>query len=409
MSEATATPEDTGQTLDAEAVRRGQEERLEKVWETPKGWRYWSAFNNTEVGIWYTATSFAFMLFAGVLGLMVRVQLAVPENDFLTATFYNQVFTLHGTVMMFLFAVPIFEAVAIVLLPQMLGARDLPFPRLSAFGYWCFLIGGVFVSGSIFFGAAPEGGWFMYPPLTTQERFTPGYGPDIWLLGLSFIEVASIAAAVELERVLKSPERRVVSLGTGRALKATVEQLPRMACPQHVVVSRLGNMMQDGSASPYNATISLAERIGAPHYPYPLPVLARDPAELAAMRGQDAVRNTIRLSKQADLSLVGIGQMDRSAPLFVDGFVSRAEMDELAALGAVGEITSWVYDRGGQVIDCAFNARVASAPLPRASQRPVIAVATGEAKVPAIRAALVGRLVNGLVTSEVTAERLLAD
>jgi cytochrome c oxidase subunit I+III len=180
------------------AVRRGQEERLAKVWEAPKGWRYWSAVNNTEVGVWYTATAFAFMLFAGVLGLMIRVQLAVPENDFLTANFYNQVYTLHGTVMMFLFAVPIFEAVAIIILPQMLGARDLPFPRLSAFGYWCFLIGGVFVCGSIFFSAAPTGGWFMYPPLTTQERFTPGYGPDIWLLGLSFIEVASIAAAVEL-------------------------------------------------------------------------------------------------------------------------------------------------------------------------------------------------------------------
>ncbi|EWY36977.1 cytochrome B561, partial [Skermanella stibiiresistens SB22] len=192
------TPGGAAAIPDDEAIRRGQEERLEKVWETPKGWRYWSAVNNTEVGIWYTATAFAFMLFAGVLGLMVRVQLAVPENDFLTAAFYNQVYTLHGTVMMFLFAVPIFEAVAIVILPQMLGARDLPFPRLSAFGYWCFLIGGVFVSGSIFFGAAPEGGWFMYPPLTTQERFTPGYGPDIWLLGLSFIEVASIAAAVEL-------------------------------------------------------------------------------------------------------------------------------------------------------------------------------------------------------------------
>lgn len=117
-------------------MRRGQEERLEKVWETPKGWRYWSAVNNTEVGIWYTATSFAFMLFAGVLGLMVRVQLAVPENDFLTATFYNQVFTLHGTVMMFLFAVPIFEAVAIVLLPQMLGPATCLFPgcRRSATG-----------------------------------------------------------------------------------------------------------------------------------------------------------------------------------------------------------------------------------------------------------------------------------
>lgn len=218
----------------------------------------------------------------------------------------------------------------------------------------------------------------------------------------------AIAAAAELERVLKSPDRRIVSLGTGRALKATVEQLPRMSCPQHVVVSRLGNMMQDGSASPYNATISLAERIGAPHYPYPLPVLARNPAELAAMRQQEAVRNTIRLCQQADLSLVGIGQMDRSAPLFVDGFVSASEMDELAALGAVGEITSWVYDRDGRVIDCAFNARVASAPLPRAAQRPVIAVATGEAKLPAIRAALVGRLVNGLITSEATAERLLS-
>ncbi|MBC8130252.1 MAG: cytochrome c oxidase subunit I [Rhizobiaceae bacterium] len=179
-------------------IRKGQEERLEKVWDSPKGWRYWSDVNNTEVGIWYTATSFAFMLFAGVLGLMIRVQLSVPDNDFLTANFYNQVYTLHGTAMMFLFAVPIFEAVAIILLPQMLGARDLPFPRLSAFGYWCFLIGGIFVCGSLFFNAAPNSGWFMYPPLTTEERFTPGYGADIWLLGLSFIEVASIAAAVEL-------------------------------------------------------------------------------------------------------------------------------------------------------------------------------------------------------------------
>ena len=179
-------------------VRTAQESRLRHVWAEPRGWRYWSAVNNTEVGLWYTATSFAFMLFAGVLGLMVRVQLSAPDNDFLTASFYNQVYTLHGTVMMFLFAVPIFEAVAIILLPQMLGARDLPFPRLSAFGYWCFLIGGIFVCGSIFFSSAPEGGWFMYPPLTTQERFSPGYGADIWLLGLSFIEVASIAAAVEL-------------------------------------------------------------------------------------------------------------------------------------------------------------------------------------------------------------------
>ncbi|HMR32357.1 MAG TPA: cytochrome c oxidase subunit I [Geminicoccaceae bacterium] len=177
--------------------RAAQERRLREVWATPEGWRYWTSVNNTDVGLWYASASFAFMLFAGVLALLVRSQLAVPDNDLLSADFFNQAFTLHGTVMMFLFAVPIFEAVAIFLLPAMLGARELPFPLLSAFGFWSFLIGGVFVCGSIFFDAAPSSGWFMYPPLATDEELS-GIGADIWLLGLSFIEVASIAAAVEL-------------------------------------------------------------------------------------------------------------------------------------------------------------------------------------------------------------------
>lgn len=219
----------------------------------------------------------------------------------------------------------------------------------------------------------------------------------------------AIAAAAELERVLKSDEPRIISLGTGRALKATVEQLPRMTCPQHIIVSRLGNMMQDGSASPYNATIRLAERISAPHYPYPLPVLARNAGELEAMRHQEAVRNTLALCEKAHLSLVGIGQMDRSAPLFVDGFASTTEMEQLSAAGATGEITSWVYDDDGRIIECDFNARVASAPLPSSPLNHVIAVAAGETKLSAMRAALTGRLVNGLITSEATAERLLTE
>ena len=177
-------------------IKKGQEERLSRAWKLPKGWRYWSEVNNSEVGLWYTVTSLAFFFIAGILALLIRVQLAVPDNDFLTADQYNQIFTMHGTVMMFLFAIPIFEAISILLLPQMLGARDLPFPRLSAYGYWCFLIGGIFVVGSLFFWAAPKGGWFMYPPLTTE--YQPGVGADIWLLGLTFIEIASIAAAVEL-------------------------------------------------------------------------------------------------------------------------------------------------------------------------------------------------------------------
>jgi cytochrome c oxidase subunit I+III len=177
-------------------VQRAQADRVLKAWATPTGWRYWSSVNNQHVGVWYTVAAFLFFLFGGALALLMRIQLAVPNNGFLSADRYNQIFTVHGSVMMFLFAVPIFEAFSILILPEMQGARDLPFPRLSAFGFWSFVIGGVFLCGSLFFNAAPHGGWFMYPPLTSA--YQPDIGADIWLLGFSFIEVAAIAAAVEL-------------------------------------------------------------------------------------------------------------------------------------------------------------------------------------------------------------------
>ena len=149
-------------------LRRAQEERLRAVWAAPKGWlRRWSDTNNNRVGVWYVMTAFGFMLFAGVLALIMRTQLAVPENDLVSANTFNQLFTLHGSMMMFLFAVPAVEALGVLLLPQMLGARDLPFPRLSAYAFWAYLIGGLAFFASLFFGLAPNGGWFMYPPLTS--------------------------------------------------------------------------------------------------------------------------------------------------------------------------------------------------------------------------------------------------
>jgi len=190
-----AHPEDAAPATTLE-VRRAQEARLIAAWRPRPGLGYWASVNNTIVGKWYVMTAFGFFLFGGALAVLMRIQLAFPRSGFLSAELYNQVFTLHGSVMMFLFAVPIFEAASILLLPQMLGARDLPFPRLSAYGYWSFLLGGTFVCGSIFFNAAPQGGWFMYPPLTSDAQ--PGIGADIWLLGLSFIEIAALAAAVEL-------------------------------------------------------------------------------------------------------------------------------------------------------------------------------------------------------------------
>ncbi len=188
------TEEMLSEPVSSEDQDRGKAE-LRAAWKTPQGWRYISAVNNTEVGVWYSLTAFGFMLLAGLLALAMRVQLAFPDMTFLDADRFNQFFTMHGSAMMFLFAVPMFEAISILLLPAFLGARDMPFPRLSAYGYWCFLIGGCFVMGSLLFDAGPKAGWFMYPPLATEEE---GIGPDIWLLGLSFIEVASIAAAVEL-------------------------------------------------------------------------------------------------------------------------------------------------------------------------------------------------------------------
>jgi cytochrome c oxidase subunit I+III len=153
--------------------------------------------NNNVIGLYYCGTGLLFFLLAGILALLMRWQLAFPEHQFLDANTYNQIFTMHGTVMMFLFAVPIVEAIAVFLLPAMLGARDLPFPRLSAYAFWAYFIGGIVFFCSLFFDAAPSGGWFMYPPLTS-ERYSPGVGADFWLLGIGFIEISAIAGAIEL-------------------------------------------------------------------------------------------------------------------------------------------------------------------------------------------------------------------
>jgi cytochrome c oxidase subunit I+III len=172
-------------------------QRLEDVWCTPTGWRFFKTVNNTNIGLLYIGTALLFFVLAGILGLLIRLQLAVPENGFLAVGTYNQVFTMHGTVMMFLFAIPVVEALAVYLLPNMLGARDLPFPRLSAYAYWAYAIGGLAFFCTLFVGLAPDGGWFMYPPLTGLQ-YSPDMNADFWLLGIGFIEISAIAGAIEL-------------------------------------------------------------------------------------------------------------------------------------------------------------------------------------------------------------------
>jgi cytochrome c oxidase subunit I+III len=175
----------------------GEHEELKRIWATPGGFSVITAVNNNVVGLFYIAAAFLFFLLAGVLALLMRTQLAVGDNTFLSQDLYNQIFTMHGTTMMFLFAVPAVEALGVLLLPQMLAARDLPFPRLSAFAIWAYVIGGLVFFSTIFYDLAPKGGWFMYPPLTSTQ-YSPGDNADFWLLGIGFIEISAIAGAVEI-------------------------------------------------------------------------------------------------------------------------------------------------------------------------------------------------------------------
>jgi cytochrome c oxidase subunit I+III len=193
-------------------------EELERIWCAPKGWQFVTVVNNNYVGLYYVGTAFLFFLLAGVLALVMRTQLALPLNGLLPPATYNQFFTMHGTVMMFLFAVPAVEALGVLLLPQMLAARDLPFPRLSAYAFWAYLIGGLCFFASLFVGLAPDGGWFMYPPLTSIA-FSPGINADFWLLGIGFIEISAIAGAVEI----------IVGVLRTRAPGMTLDRMPIFA------------------------------------------------------------------------------------------------------------------------------------------------------------------------------------
>ncbi|WP_424813402.1 cbb3-type cytochrome c oxidase subunit I [Roseococcus sp. YIM B11640] len=175
----------------------GELEALRRAWEQPKGWRIISEVNNARIGVLYVGTALLFFVLAGILALLMRLQLAVPGNDVLGHATYNQFFTMHGTVMMFLFAVPAVEAMGVYLLPAMLGARDLPFPRLGAYAYIAYLIGGLAFFASLFWGLAPDQGWFLYPPLAGKAH-SPGINADFWLLGIGFIEISAIAGAIEI-------------------------------------------------------------------------------------------------------------------------------------------------------------------------------------------------------------------
>lgn len=172
--------------------------RLDKTWATPPGFLGWlSSVDHKEIGRRYIVTALVFLALGGALSIVMRLQLATPDNDLVGPNRYNELFTMHGSTMMFLFAVPVMEGIAVYIIPLMLGTRSTAFPRLNAFSYFMYLFGGLLLWVAFVLNVGPDVGWFAYVPLSGPE-FSPGKRADIWAQMITFTEVSALAAAVVL-------------------------------------------------------------------------------------------------------------------------------------------------------------------------------------------------------------------
>lgn len=171
---------------------------LADTWRDPPGVIGWlSAINHKTIATRFIATTFVFFLLAGVLALVMRTQLARADSRLIGPELYDQLFTMHGTVMMFLFAVPVMQAVASWIVPLMIGARSVAFPRMNAYAYWMFLFGGLTIFTAFVLGSGPRSGWFSYVPLS-GPNYAPGKGSDIWAQMITFTELSGLLEAVIL-------------------------------------------------------------------------------------------------------------------------------------------------------------------------------------------------------------------
>lgn len=191
-------------------------DKLAHTWRTEPG--FWGApatVDHKIIGRRYILTAFAFLVLGGILSLVMRLQLAQPEARIVSADRYNQLFTMHGSTMMFLFAVPVMEAMAVYLVPLLVGTRNIAFPRLNAFSYWMFLAGGIFLWIAFALDMGPDVGWFAYVPLSGPQ-YAAGKRADVWAQMITFTEIAALAVAIEL----------VVTIFKQRAPGMTLDRIP---------------------------------------------------------------------------------------------------------------------------------------------------------------------------------------
>jgi cytochrome c oxidase subunit I len=193
--------------------------RLERTWSRPPGIIGWLAtVDHKEIGRRYIITALIFLALGGVLALAMRVQLAQPDSALISPQRYNELFTMHGSTMMFLFAVPVMEGVAVYIIPLMLGTRSTAFPRLNAFSYFMYLFGGLMLWIAFVLNIGPDIGWFAYTPLSGPQ-FSPGKRADVWAQMITFTEVSALAAAVVL----------ICTILKSRAAGMTLARMPLFA------------------------------------------------------------------------------------------------------------------------------------------------------------------------------------
>ncbi|NJD10060.1 MAG: cytochrome c oxidase subunit I, partial [Gemmatimonadetes bacterium] len=177
-------------------------------------WDLITTVDHKKIGLMYGVSALCFMLVGGLEALLIRIQLARPDNHFVSAETYNQIFTMHGTTMVFMVGMPIAVALFNYLVPLQIGARDVAFPRLNALSYWTFLFGALFLNSSFLFGQAPNGGWFGYANLTSKQ-YSPGLNIDFWVLGLQALGAASIMGGVNFITTilnLRAPGMRLMRM-----------------------------------------------------------------------------------------------------------------------------------------------------------------------------------------------------
>lgn len=215
------------------------------------------------------------------------------------------------------------------------------------------------------------------------------------------------AGASIMEKYLESNEPLIIGLGTGKVLNMIANELSPIDGSHHRLLSLVGNMANDGSASSHEVVSKIADKINATYYPMPLPIIVSTKEEKELLHSQQSTKNVLDLAKQLDISFVGIGQIDGDAPMYKDQFINKSELNSLLKANAVGEIIGWAFDIDGNIIQGQTNSRLTSIPLSKDSQKLVIGIAAIKPKLTAIRSALKGKLINGLITNEVCARELL--